>query len=78
MMSEGGTLEHREASIVYDLAMDRHRERVARGVVAQSLTLPPPVSPIRALLAGAITALAARLDPTCRPAERPMVVHAPT
>ena len=76
MMSEGGTMEHWDASVVYDLVMDRHRERVARGVVAQSLTLPPPVSPSRALLAGALTALAARLEPTCRPAERSMVVHA--
>jgi len=70
-------MEHWDASIVYDLTMTLHRERVARGVAAQSLAATQPALPVRARLADALAALAARLDPICRVVEPPMGVRAP-
>jgi hypothetical protein len=49
-------------NIVYQMALDRHQENVARGV-AKQLAAVPGSRPVRTRLATALTALARRLDP---------------
>jgi hypothetical protein len=56
-------MEHWDARVVYDLAIARHREDIARGEAAQRRAEALGARPARARLAAALLALAARLDP---------------
>ncbi len=58
-------------STLYDLAMTRHTERVARGAAAQHLTATLGAHPVRARLAATLAALAARLDPAATRPQQP-------
>jgi hypothetical protein len=57
-------------NIVYQMATDRHREKVARGEAAQRQAATLNAGPVRARLATALIALARRLDPALRTARQ--------
>ena len=56
-------MDNWDATVVYRVAVDRHRERVARGQEAQQVAETLGVRPLRVRVAAALTAGAARLDP---------------
>jgi hypothetical protein len=57
-------------SIVYDMAIERHREDICRGTAAQRVASQHRGQAPRARLAAALVALAARLDATATLAQR--------
>lgn len=54
-------------TVVYQLALDRYNEDLARGTASQQLQRALGIRPLRARLANALVALAARLDAASRP-----------
>ena len=65
-------------TVVYQMAIERHNEDMARGEAARQLADLPQRQSVRARLANALVALAARLDPAASAARQPMAAASAT